>query len=92
MPSVLRLRLLFRPDVAYRVYDFFRPSQVARVPDGSFLVTAEFPDTPWVDGFLLSFGAQVAVLEPEAVRRRVESAARRMLELYGAPSAASSIK
>jgi len=76
------LRLRFQPQAAYRVWDEFRPSQVTPLPGGCLEVEAVFPDTPWVLGFLLSFGPLVEVLEPPRWREEVARAAKKILRLY----------
>ena len=73
IPPLFRVeaRLRFAPYMAYRVYDEFDQSCVARQEDGSLLVEAVFPEDQWLYGYLLSFGAGVEVLSPDALRRRL---------------------
>lgn len=78
--EMMPLSLWFSPEAAYRVLDTFPAKEIARQADGSFLVQTAFPPGRWVLGFLLSFGAQVRVLEPEWMRREVLREAERILE------------
>lgn len=73
IPPLFRVeaRLRFAPYMAYRVYDEFDQSCVARQEDGSLLVETVFPEDQWLYGYLLSFGAAVEVLSPDALRRRL---------------------
>lgn len=73
IPPLFRVeaRLRFAPYMAYRVYDEFDQSCVARQEDGSLLVETVFPEDQWLYGYLLSFGAGVEVLAPDALRRRL---------------------
>ena len=73
IPPLFRVeaKLRFAPHLAYRVYDEFDGSCVAPQPDGSLLVEAVFPEDQWLYGYLLSFGAGVEVLAPDALRRRL---------------------
>ena len=73
IPPLFRVeaRLRFAPYMAYRVYDEFDQSCVARQEDGSLLVEAVFPEDQWLYGYLLSFGAGVEVLSPDVLRRRL---------------------
>lgn len=64
----VRLQLWISPDAAYRVYDEFSPAQVSRRGDGSFTVSVEYPDGPWVYGYLLSFGENLKVISPPDVQ------------------------
>lgn len=67
----VEVKLRFDPHMAYRVYDEFDQSCVERQEDGSLLVEAVFPEDQWLYGYLLSFGAGVEVLAPDALRRRL---------------------
>ena len=73
IPPLFRVeaKLRFAPHMAYRVYDEFGQDCVAPQPDGSLLVEAVFPEDQWLYGYLLSFGAGVEVLSPDALRRRL---------------------
>lgn len=78
----VRLRLLFRPQAAYRVRDCFHPSQVETLPGGSLKVNCAFPEDGWVLGFLLSFGDLVEVLSPAYWRELVRQNAQKTADLY----------
>ena len=73
IPPLFRVeaKLRFAPYMAYRVYDEFDQGCVAPQEDGSLLVEAVFPEDQWLYGYLLSFGAGVEVLAPDALRRRL---------------------
>lgn len=75
------LVLRFYPKVHYLVEDWFLKEQITPQPDGTLLVRAPIPTGEWLFGWLLSFGEQVAVLEPHAVReemkKRLESVRKR---------------
>ncbi len=73
IPPLFRVeaKLRFAPHMAYRVYDEFGQDCVVPQPDGSLLVEAVFPEDQWLYGYLLSFGAGVEVLAPDALRRRL---------------------
>ncbi len=58
------LRLRFAPSAAWRVRDYFHPSQITPLPDGRLLVECAFPEDQWLLSFLLSFGSQLEVLSP----------------------------
>ena len=85
------VRLRFAPEVAYRIleggYPWLRTAQAQ--PDGSLEVTFEVGTSE--QGFplellswVLSWGASVQVLEPESLRARCLTEARRVLGLYSA--------
>lgn len=74
------IRLKFSPSVAFRVFDEFDRKQIEKRPDGSMLVTAEFPPDNWVIGYLLSFGTGVEVLAPPEIRRQLADYAKSIYE------------
>lgn len=73
--ALTRLTLRFSPDAAFRVYDEFFPEQIEPQADGALVVRAAFPGDGWLDGYLLSFGGEVEVVEPPAVRARLAALA-----------------
>ncbi|NLI53305.1 MAG: YafY family transcriptional regulator [Clostridiales bacterium] len=79
-PAFQAMRLRFSPGAAFRVYDEFDASMIAKEPDGSLLVSAVFPQDGWVVSYLLSFGADVTILEPEAMRGIVAGYAKAIWE------------
>jgi len=78
----VRLKLRFQPEAAYRVLDFFHPSQVTREAEGRLLVDCAFPEDGWVLAFLLSFGDRVEVLEPDDWRKRLARESKKIAEIY----------
>ncbi len=66
---MVHLKLRIAKRLAFRVYDEFNRNSITPEPAGSFLVEVDFPMDGWVVGYLLSFGAEVEVLEPGDLRR-----------------------
>lgn len=83
-PAV-NLKLWFSPRAAFRIYDTFPPAQVQKKEDGSYLVSASYPEDGWVYGFLLSFGEDVRVLSPERVWRILREKAEEIVKIYPVP-------
>lgn len=67
-PSLVNLKLEFPSHLGYRVYDGFSSEEIEKTKDGNYVVTTSFPHDKWVYSFLLSFGSDVKVLEPEEIR------------------------
>lgn len=84
-PAGTPVTLRFDGAMAYRVYDEFDPEQVRRQADGTLLVHAEMPADEWLVGFLLSFGAQVEVVEPAYLRGVLAQRARAVYEKNSKP-------
>ena len=74
-----RIVLLFPKEIAYRVYDEFDQTEIQIQKNGDFIVHAEMPIDSWLVGYLLSFGSQVEIIEPEYLRGILAAQA---LEIY----------
>lgn len=74
------IRLRFPKEMAYRVYDEFDGTQVAREENGDLTVCARMPQDAWLTGLLLSFGTQAQVLEPASLREAVAQQAKQIYE------------
>lgn len=60
--------LLFSKEIAYRVYDEFAGTEIEYQKNGDLVVHAKMPVDPWLIGYLLSFGAQVEIMEPKYLK------------------------
>ncbi len=76
------LKLRFRPEHLYRVFDDYDEDHITRNEDGTYDVTVTFPEDEWVYGYILSFGNYVEVLEPPHIRDIVKERMRKTLEIY----------
>ncbi|MEI7027937.1 helix-turn-helix transcriptional regulator [Paenibacillus sp. y28] len=78
----IRLVLRFHSRRKARIRDDFQADQIKVEPDGSLLVTASQPEEPWLYSMLLSYGADVTIIEPESVARAVCAEAKKLIGLY----------
>lgn len=76
------ITLRFPKEAAYRVYDEFDRSEVMQQENGDLLVSADMPQDAWLTGFLLSFGTQVEIIEPQSLRERIAEAAMEIYEKH----------
>lgn len=60
--------LLFSKEIACRVYDEFDETEIEYQKNGDLIVCAEMPVDAWLIGYLLSFGAQVEIIEPKYLK------------------------
>ena len=60
--------LLFSKEMAYRVYDEFDETEIEYQQYGDLMVCAKMPVDTWLIGYLLSFGAQVEIIEPKYLK------------------------
>ena len=78
-PACQRIVLSFTREIAYRVYDEFDTAQITCQDNGSLTASAEMPVDAWLIGYLLSFGTQVEILEPQYLK---EIVAEQALQIY----------
>lgn len=69
-------------EMASRVYDDFYESMVDQQPDGSFIITVEWPEDIWLYNFILSFGTYIEVLEPNHLRGIIKEQAHKISQKY----------
>ncbi len=80
--AIVNLHLKFHPRVAYRLLDDYNEEIIIRNDDGSLELKTCFPEDEWVYGYILSFGPDVEVLEPEHIRKIVAERMRQALKRY----------
>ena len=80
--KIVSLKMKFRPEAAYLLYDWYREEDILKQPDGTYLVTAAFPMDEWVYSHILSYGHNVEVLEPEFIRDEIQKRLANILETY----------
>lgn len=67
--------------VRTRVEEWFRDEDMAE-RDGALIVRVSYPEDEWLYGFILSFGDQVEVLEPEHLREIIAQKGRSIGNIY----------
>ncbi|WMT38927.1 YafY family protein [Paenibacillus sp. D2_2] len=82
LTPIVTLKLKICDTLSYRIYDEFEEDQMVRCEDGSFIVTASFPENDWVYGYILSFGDQAEVLEPAHIREIIIRKLKNMIGKY----------
>ena len=80
--NYVTLKLRFRPENLYRVYDDYDEERIVCNPDGTYDVTVTFPEDEWVYGYIMSFGSYVEVLEPPHIRDIVRQRMQKALSFY----------
>jgi len=76
------LKLKVSSEMTFRIYDEFSEEHIEKLPDGSFLVTAFWPEDEWVYSFILSFGECAEVLEPPHIKERIMEKLQKALKNY----------
>lgn len=78
----VELVLKIEGKMAYRIYDEFDPKYILKNSDGSFTVTAIFPEGEWVYSYVLSYGDFAEVLYPKHVRETIKRKLENGLKKY----------
>ena len=81
-PEIVKIVLQIDKKLADRVYDEFEESSIKTLDDGNFEVTVEFPFSDWVYGYILSFGENIKVLEPESIKKEIIERLKNSLNKY----------
>jgi predicted DNA-binding transcriptional regulator YafY len=63
-----KLWLKFKPRAEHRLYDDYDDEMIKHNQDGTMEIILHFPEDEWVYGYLLSFGPDLEVVEPEHIR------------------------
>ena len=86
-PDCPQIVLLFSREIAYRVYDEFDRTEIEYQKNGDLLVHTEMPVDPWLTGYLLSFGAQVEIMEPAYLKEILAAQAQEIYRKNSGPQA-----
>ncbi|WMJ75936.1 MULTISPECIES: helix-turn-helix transcriptional regulator [unclassified Sedimentibacter] len=74
------LKLHLAAEMAFRVYEEF--SQYEKQEDGSFICKIDYPRGEWLFYYILSFGKNCEVLEPEDIRVEIKLLLKKMINFY----------
>ena len=78
----IKLKMRFHEKLLYTLYDYFNEEDIVFNSSGTVEVEFIFPHTDWIYNFILSFGADVEVLEPKHVREEVKKRLLKTFSLY----------
>lgn len=81
-PGKRKVKALFEPEMKWRLIEEFGLHCFQEKEDGKLLFQADYTDAEHMVGWLLTFGAKVRVLEPEAVRNELCKIAENMAAIY----------
>ena len=76
------IKFRIEPEMAYRVYDDFYESMVEKQADGSFIVAVTWQGDEWLNGYVLSYGKYIEVLEPAHIRKAIKDNALEIAKKY----------
>ena len=79
--NFIHAKLKFSPKVAFRVYDEFT-DDVSKDNQGDLYVNIDLPDNETLFSYILSFGDNIEILEPDYLRHSMKEKLALMLEKY----------
>lgn len=79
--NMILAKLKFSPKAAFRVYDEFTDN-ISKDNQGNLYVNIELPDSETLFSYILSFGDNVEILEPDYLRHSMKEKLSLMLEKY----------
>ncbi|MEG0614309.1 MAG: YafY family protein [Oscillospiraceae bacterium] len=78
--KVVKLKLKFCKEMAYRVYDEFENFE--KTADGGFIGELEMPKGEWLWGYISSFGDKCEILSPPEIRLEMKEKIEKLLKNY----------
>ena len=82
-PGGIKVKVLFAPEVKWRLVEEFGPHCFTRTDDGRLLFSADYTDMENLVTWLMTFGAKAEVLEPKEARDIIRRNAEETLKSYG---------
>ena len=76
---LIKLILHFKPQVAYRLYDILDEDAINKEGE-VFKVNVTLPDDDWLYEFLMSFGENVSIVEPDHVKKELLARHQRAIQ------------
>lgn len=73
---LIQVTLKFNKRVSYRAFDEFDIKDITKMPEGDLIVSVDLPNDNWLYGYLLSFGTDVEILEPQSVKDKITNIAQ----------------
>lgn len=80
--STVHLILQFEEAALYRLLDDYDDIEIQDNGDGTYTLEVDFPEDEWVYGYILSFGTNVKVIEPENIKKIIRQKAKKISENY----------
>ncbi len=76
----IKLKLKISSESAYRVYDEFDEYEIQS--DGNFIAEVNFPNNNWLPHYIMSFGSDCEVLEPNSLREEIIRELKKSINNY----------
>ncbi|PWG00303.1 DNA-binding transcriptional regulator [Levilactobacillus bambusae] len=80
----IKFKALFNNKVAWRVVEEFGTDNLAKQTDGRLLLQGDYSNSESLYQWLLTFGNDVEILEPQSIKIELLQTAKKILQLYEA--------
>ena len=81
-PGGIRVKVLFSPEMKWRLVEEFGPECFTESDDGRLLFTADYTDMDNLITWMMTFGDKAEVLEPKEAREKIVQMAQKMITIY----------
>ena len=81
-PKTVQVKVKVSANKAFYLLDTFACSEIQTYKDGSLSAVFPAPDESWLPGMLLSFGPDMKIISPKAIRNQVMQLANGVVKLY----------
>ena len=78
----VKLKMRFNKKLLYTLYDYFNEDDIVFNDNDTVEVVFNFPYSDWIFNFILSFGSDAEVLEPDNIRQEVKLRLQKMSSYY----------
>ncbi len=74
--------LKFSAKIKNRILEYFPDEEVRYQDDGSLIAAINCPEDEWIYSFILSFGEDAEIIEPDYVKKIIAEKAEKILKIY----------
>lgn len=79
---MVHLVLKFKSSSLLLIQDYFADEKMEIMDDGDIVIRVDYPEDEWIIHFLLGFGDNLEVLEPERYRKLLKEKADSIARQY----------
>ncbi len=80
--NMVTLKLRFKAQALYRIFDDFDEEYINRNEDNTYDVTTSLVEDEWVYSYILSFGSYVEVLKPQYIKKIIVEKMKEAIKNY----------
>lgn len=78
----VKYTLRFPERAKYRVFEEFHHENIITLEDGSYQVTIEVQEGPWIVGYIISYGEDIEIIKPLEIRETIRRRLQELMKVY----------